>query len=328
MTNQRDMAIAGFLQRAGWADAERRPLAGDASFRRYERLEGKKGRAVLMDAPPPEEDVRPFVKVARLLTRAGLAAPRILIEDADAGLLLLEDMGDAIFTRVLAKGGDEPALYLAAIDALATLHRNPLPDDLPPYDDDLFLFEASLLTDWFMPLAGLELSRKGRDDYLTLWRDLLPLVREVPACVVLRDYHADNLVWLPDRAGIQRVGQLDFQDSVIGPVAYDVVSLLEDARRDVAPATVDAAIGRYLKHFPDLQQSSFETAYAVMSAQRNLKIVGIFCRLLTRDGKPNYQNYLPRVWGHVAKDLRHPALAPLAGWLDRWIPAGARTRAE
>jgi aminoglycoside/choline kinase family phosphotransferase len=327
MKQDREPTIARFLQQAGWTDAERRPLAGDASFRRYDRLEGPKGRAVLMDAPPPEEDVRPFVKVAGLLTGAGLAAPHILAQDTKAGLLLLEDLGDTIYTRVLAAGGDERELYLAAIDALAALHRAPLAGDLPPYDDALFLFEASLLTDWFMPLAGLELSAAGREDYLALWRDLLPLARRLPDCIVLRDYHADNLLWLPERSGIERVGQLDFQDAVIGPVAYDLVSLLEDARRDVAPTTVDAAIQRYLGHFPAIDRGTFQTAYAMMGAQRNLKIAGIFCRLLTRDGKPGYQNFMPRVWGHVATDLKHPALAPLANWLDRWIPVAARTRA-
>jgi aminoglycoside/choline kinase family phosphotransferase len=282
---------------------------------------------VLMDAPPPEEDVRPFVHVARILSDAGLAAPDILAEDPKAGLLLLEDLGDSIYTRVLTDGEEEQQLYLPAIDALVTLHQAGIPADLPAYDDDLFLFEASLLTDWFMPLAGLELTDQGRHDYLNLWRELLPVARQVPDCVVLRDYHADNLLWLPERKGIQRVGQLDFQDAVIGPVTYDLVSLLEDARRDVAPDTIAAAIDHYLAQVPAIDHDTFQASYAVMGAQRNLKILGIFCRLLTRDGKSGYQAYMPRVWGHVATDLKHPALTPLGSWLDRWIPMASRTRA-
>lgn len=312
---------------AGWADADRKPLAGDASFRRYDRLKGPHGDAVLMDAPPPEEDIRPFVSVAGILTDAGLAAPAILAQDPKAGLLLLEDLGDSIYTRVLAQGEDEQKLYLPAIDALVALHQTGAHNDLPAYDDDLLLFEASLLTDWFMPLAGLELTDQGRDDYLNLWRELLPRARQVPDCVVLRDYHADNLLWLPERTGIARVGQLDFQDAVTGPVTYDLVSLLEDARRDVAPDTVAAAIDHYLAQFPAIDRDDFLASYAVMGAQRNLKILGIFCRLLTRDGKPGYQDYMPRVWGHVATDLKHPALAPLVSWLDRWVPLASRTRA-
>ncbi|MBT5432905.1 MAG: phosphotransferase [Alphaproteobacteria bacterium] len=327
MTERRDTLIATFLAKCGWQDAERWTLAGDASFRRYDRLEGPRGRAVLMDAPPPEEDIRPFVRVAQHLTSAGLAAPEIFGQDPEAGLLLLEDLGDDIYTRTLARGGDEEGLYVAAIEALAALHRGGIPGDLPPYDDDLLLFELSLLTDWFMPLAGLALSDGGRRDFVALWRDLLPLAHLVPDGVVLRDYHADNLLWLPQRESHRRVGQLDFQDAVIGPVTYDIVSLLEDARRDVAPATVEAATARYLQAFPDIAPADFATSYAVMGAQRNLKIAGIFSRLLTRDGKPGYQDYMARVWGHIAHDLEHPALAPLAAWLDRWIPPAARKRA-
>ena len=325
--SSREALITHFLEQAGWADAQRSKLAGDASFRRYDRLEGPKGRAVLMDAPPPEEDIRPFVRVARHLTSLGLGAPRILATDAETGFLLLEDLGDAIFTRVLCEGADETVLYSAAIDALALLHKARTPDDIPPYDDDLLLFELSLLTDWFMPLAGLDLSPDGQKEFIRLWEELLPLARAVPDCVVLRDYHADNLLWLPDRSGAASVGQLDFQDAVVGPLAYDIVSLLEDARRDVAPATVPAVIDHYLDQMPDISREAFDTAYAVLGAQRNLKIAGIFCRLLSRDGKAAYQDYMPRVWRHVATDLCHPALEPLSAWLDRWIPPAARTRA-
>ena len=321
----RRRAAAAFLRAHGWQDARRWPLAGDASFRRYQRLEGPRGRAVLMDAPPPAEDVRPFVAIARHLAALGLSAPRLLAGDDQAGFLLLEDLGDAVFTRLLASGGArEEALYLAAIDALVEVQRAPPPAGVAPYDDALFLEELALLPDWFMPLAGLEPTAAARRSFLALWRRLLPLARRAGECLVLRDYHADNLLWLPHRRGAARIGLLDFQDAVAGPAAYDVVSLLEDARRDVRPATAAAARARYLAAFPACDADAFATACAVLGAQRNLKIAGIFCRLFVRDGKPAYLALLPRVWGHLARDLEHPVLAPLADWLDRCIPPAAR----
>ncbi len=321
----RQEAAATFLAARGWHDAHRRPLAGDASFRRYWRLAGRQGRAVLMDAPPPWEDVRPFAAIARHLAALGLSPPRLLACDEAAGFLLLEDLGDDIFTRVLAAGrACERALYLAAIDALVEVQRAPPPATAAPYDDALFLAELALAPDWFMPLAGLALPAAGRADFFALWRRLLPLARRAGTSLVLRDYHADNLLWLPQRQGAARVGLLDFQDAVTGPAPYDLVSLLEDARRNVAAATAAAARARYLAAFAGRDADAFATACAVLGAQRNLKIVGIFCRLAVRDGKPAYLALLPRVWGHLARNLEHPALAPLAAWLARWVPTAAR----
>jgi hypothetical protein len=325
---EREARIADFLSRHGWADAERRVLAGDASFRRYDRLNRVGEAMVLMDAPPPHEDIRPFVHVARYLTGLGLGAPAIVAADDEAGLLLLEDLGDDLFTRVLREGrADERNLYEAATDVLIVLHRAGAKVDLPAYDDKIMLEMALLLVDWFAPLAGIELKGGARDDYAALWRAMLAAAHIGPDTVILRDYHADNLVWRPDRKGPARVGLLDFQDAMIGPRPYDLVSLLEDARRDVAPATVDAVLRRYLAAFPDLDPESFATAYAVAGAQRNCRIIGVFCRLLARDGKPGYQALLPRVWGHLAHDLEHPANAALKDWLDRWVPPAKRTRA-
>ncbi len=324
----RDALIAAFLARNGWGGARRRPLAGDASFRRYDRVEADGRRAVLMDAPPEHEDVRPFVAVARHLGNRGFSAPAILAADEDAGLLLLEDLGDDLFTRVLAAGGDEAALYAAAVDALVELHRAP-PAGLavPAYDDARLRAEADLLIDWYLPAqTGAPAPEPVRAAYTAAWNAVLPLVRAVPDTLVLRDYHADNLIWLPERTGIGRVGLLDFQDAVIGSVAYDMVSLLEDARRDVAAATVEAAIARYLAARPDLDPDAFAAAYAVLGTQRNCKIVGIFTRLWRRDGKPVYLDYLPRVWDHLAGDLAHPVLAPVKRWLDDVIPPERRGR--
>ncbi len=324
MSATRENEIREFLQRCGWDDARRRPIPGDASFRRYERLEGPKGRAVLMDASPDHEDVRPFVRIARHLIAVGLSAPAILAGDVTRGFLLLEDLGDDLYNRILDEGADEGLLYRAAVEALVELHREPVPEDLPPYSDDLFLFEVSLVTDWFMPLAGLEISRAGRDDFLALWRDLLPLARNVPACMVLRDYHADNLLWLPARDGVARVGQLDFQDAVAGPLTYDIVSLLEDVRRKISPETVEMCRAHYLSLMPHVDPGVFATSATIMTAQRNLKIAGIFSRLLGRDGKTAYQRFMPRTWALINDSLGCRHLAPLAAWLDRWIPPQAR----
>jgi aminoglycoside/choline kinase family phosphotransferase len=325
---ERAAQIAAFLAAAGWAEVPRRPLAGDASFRRYERLEAPPRRAVLMDAPPPKEDVRPFIAVARLLHGLGFSAPRILAEEIAAGLLLLEDFGDSTYTRLLAAGAAEEPLYRLAVDLLSALHRSfrlPAAPIVPPYDDARLLAEAALLVDWYLPaITGQPTAPALRDEYLACWRSLLPVARGVSDTLVLRDYHVDNLMLLEGRGGVAACGLLDFQDAVIGPVSYDLVSLLEDARRDVPADLVAAMLRRYLDAFPALDRDAFAASYAVMGAQRNCKIVGIFTRLCVRDGKPVYLGHIPRVWRLIEQDLRHPALAPMARWLDRHIPPSLR----
>lgn len=320
----REAAIAHFLARSGWAGATRRPLAGDASFRRYERLFGDGQRAVLMDAPPPNEDVRPFVKVARFLTMHGYSAPAIIAADEIAGLLLLEDLGDALFTKVLHDGAMTTPLYQAAIDLLVDLHEIVPPDGLPRYDAELMVEEAELFIDWYLAaLAGKPAAEAARVDFRRRWRQVLDSLPAETDVLVLRDYHADNLMWLPDRAGKARVGLLDFQDAVVGHRAYDVVSVLEDARRDVAPALAEAMIARYLDR-TGLDEAAFHLAYAALGAQRNTRIVGVFTRLWQRDGKPQYLDYLPRVWKLLAGDLARPELASLRAWYDRHVPPARR----
>jgi hypothetical protein len=325
---ERDAAIAAFLQRAGWGAARRRKLAGDASFRRYDRLQMDGTTAVLMDAPPPQEDVRPFLRVARLLQGLGLSAPRILAEDVAAGLLLLEDFGDMTYTRLLIEGADEDCLYQLAVDLLVALHGAPPPNadsGIPPYDDGRLLTEAGLLVDWYLPaISGEPTLPALREEYLEIWRGVLPVARAVPERLVLRDFHVDNLMLLNERDGVAACGLLDFQDAVVGPVTYDLVSLLEDARRDVPPALAAAMTERYLAAFPALDGAAFAASYSVMGAQRNAKIVGIFTRLCVRDGKPHYLHHIPRVWRLLEQDLRHNALAPVKAWLDRHIPAAER----
>lgn len=324
-----------FLARQGWHDAGRAALAGDASFRRYERLNRDDDGAVFMDAPPPREDVRSFVAVTKFLRMAGLSAPAVYAGDVASGFLLLEDLGDALFSRVIAEDGPlERPLYEAAVDCLAVLHSAAPPDKIavngddyrvPPYDMALYLDEAALFVDWYLPaLRGGPLSVVERNEFLGLWRAALAPVADARDVLVLRDYHADNLIWLPERTGAARVGLLDYQDAVVGHPAYDLVSLLEDARRDVPPARADEMIDRYLAARPDLDEEDFRTAYAVLGAQRNTKIIGIFTRLYARDGKSGYLDLIPRVWGLLERDLAHPALGGLKAWFDDAVPEEIR----
>jgi aminoglycoside/choline kinase family phosphotransferase len=325
--SDRDAQIAAFLKRAGWGSARRGRLAGDASFRHYDRLDDGPRRAVLMDAPPPKEDVRPFVRIAMQLERLGYSSPRLLAVDLDNGLLLLEDLGDDTYTRLLAGGADEEALYALAVDLLADLHAQPeaIPLGLTPYEDDKLLDEACLLTDWYMPaVLGAETDKAARAEYVRLWRQTFSLARAVPDTLVLRDFHVDNLMKLP-RDGLAACGLLDFQDAVAGPLTYDLMSLLEDARRDIDPALAARMKARYLDRMPGLDRAAFETSWTILAAQRHAKVIGIFTRLARRDGKAGYLVHIPRVWGLLERSLAHPALAGIRDWLDRAIPADRRT---
>jgi N-acetylmuramate 1-kinase len=314
---EREAQIEAFLRAAGFGSARREPLAGDASARRYERIHGGPRPAVLMEAPPGVIDARPFLAIAAWLRDRGWSAPEILAAEPAAGLVLLEDLGDRLFTRAIA---DDPAveepLYAAAVDLLVAIQRTAPPADLPPYDDAWLLREAALLTEWYAP----DLGEQARDEYLEAWRAVLPRVRVGGDVLVYVDYHADNLLWLPGRAGLARVGLLDFQDARLGPPAYDLASLLLDARRDVDPALAGRMIERFLSARPELDPEAFAAAYAILGAQRNAKILGLFTRLARRDGKPRYLAPLPRVRAHLAAGLDHPALGPVRDWFERHLP--------
>jgi len=325
---RRDQEAALFLARFGWGDARRQPIAGDASFRRYERLSGTAGPAILMNAPPPRENVRPFLAVARLLQSLGLSVPRILAADEAAGFLLLEDFGDSTYTRLLAAGHDERQLYALAVDTLIALHRR-LPQAalaaLPAFDEGRALREVSLLLDWYWPAVfGGAADAAIRESFSAAWRQVLPLSRAVPQSMALFDFHVDNLMLLAERTGVAACGLLDFQDAVAGPLVLDLVSLIEDVRRDVPLALGAAMIARYRAAFPEIDDASFAAAYAVMGAQRNTRIVGTFARLLRRDGKPGYQRFMPRVWRLLEGDLAHPDLAPVAAWFAQYLPPAGR----
>lgn len=324
---ERDGQIASFLARHGWGGAIRRTLADDASFRRYDRLTQDDRTAVLMDAPPEKEDVRPFIAIAEILHNLELSAPALFAQNPEQGFLLLEDFGDDTYTRVLAAAPErEEALYLLAVDLLISLHsRFTSAPNVPAYDDAKLALETDLLLDWYLPaVTGKEPSSAVRRDYAQLWQALFAHAHAIPQTLVLRDYHVDNMLWLPDRTGVAACGLLDFQDAVVGPAAYDLVSLLEDARRDVPGALADAAFDRYLAAFPAIDADEFRTAYAVLGAQRSAKILGIFTRLDRRDGKPDYLTHIPRVWRWLEGNLAHPCLAGLREWFDTHLPPNYR----
>jgi N-acetylmuramate 1-kinase len=316
--------INGFLGSAGWPVTNRVSLAGDASARRYDRVHRNQAphTAVLMDAPPQSgEEIQPFLKMAAFLTSAGFSAPIIYAENQQNGLILMEDLGDNLYSRICKSNPEmETQLYQVAIDALVSLHQLHPPKDLAPYSTAVYLREANLLTEWYLPaVTGKKTPEALQSEYSDLIQSLCCQLAGNPNVCVLRDYHAENLLWLPDRQGIARVGQLDFQDALIGHAAYDLVSLLEDARRDTSQKLQQTMIARYLDK-TGMQRTKFLRDYAILGAQRNLKIIGIFSRLCQRDGKQGYVDLIPRVWNHLMHDLRHPALNELQKFVAHHIP--------
>lgn len=366
----RPQTIDRFLDQIGWGAAERHPLPGDASTRSYIRLVSPRGqRAILMNQPQAAEtatcppgasdaerlsagynavarlagaDTRPFAALSSYLNAFGFSAPALLGQDYPSGLLLLEDLGDAHFAELIRNGMPERPLYEAAIDTLIALHGFPAPPTLAvpgerrvhllAYDRLAMMAETDLLAEWFVRLAsGERLADSAWADYRQLWSDLLVRIDIRQPVLTLRDYHAENLMWLPDRSGIARVGLLDFQDALAGAPAYDLVSLLEDARRDVAPAMAAAMLDRYeqgRKANGPFDTQQFRMEAAILAAQRNAKIIGIFARLWLRDKKPKYLGFLPRMWGYMEHDLAHPALAPMKRWFDTHVPAAWRGAIE
>ena len=314
-----------FLAANGWAGADIRPLAGDASFRRYFRVHRDGASAVLMDAPPEHEDVGPFLKVAHHLLERGFSPPRPLALDREKGLLLLEDFGDDRVGPVLAREPHrEREIYESAVDTLAALGRAPAPADIPPYDAAAMEREAGLLTEWYAPAVAIDVDEAAyRAAWRAVWGDVLDWVARKPV-LVLRDYHADNLMVLPGR---RELGLLDFQDALAGHPAYDLVSLLQDARRDVDPALEEAMLEHYYGAAGVADPILFRAHYEILGAQRNSKILGIFTRLWKRDGKPHYLPLQPRVWAYLERNLRHPALEPVRAWFDANIPIDKRAAA-
>ena len=307
-----------FLARHGWDGARIAPLAGDASFRRYFRVHRGDATAVLMDAPPHLEDSRPFLAIGKTLDTLGFSAPQPLAVDLDTGLILLEDFGDARVGPVLARDPSrERSVYEAAVDILAALHDHPA-GDVAAYAIPELLREARLFPDWYLPAVGVA-EAAGYD---AAWAPLWPAVLAGPPVLTLRDYHADNLMII-DRPGLRGLGLLDFQDALAGHPAYDLVSLLQDVRRVVSPDLEAAMLDRYLAA-RSVDAAAFRTAYDILGAQRNIKILGVFTRLAVRDGKAAYLDFHPRLWELVTRNLAAPALAPVAGWFAAHVPATAR----
>lgn len=314
-----------FLSQHGWAGATVAPLAGDASFRRYFRVTDGARRAVLMDAPPPHEDPRPFITVAEWLIAQGLSAPGILARDLVQGLLLIEDFGDARLRETADAAPErELELYGDVTDLLVHLHdREPLPG-LPPHGLDQWLGEVALFTDWYCPALELDVDIAG---WTAAWRELLAPVDAdgLTRVTVLRDYHAENIMLLPGRAGVAGLGLLDFQDALIGHPAYDLVSVLEDARRDVSPDVEAAMLAHYIAATGT--DDAFTRAYWALAAQRNTRILGVFTRLWRRDSKPGYKAFQPRMWGLLERDLAQPGLEQLRDWFAANVPSAARAAA-
>lgn len=313
-----------FLASCGWEGAEVVPLAGDASFRRYFRVVRGEDRAVLMDAPPPHEDPRPFVAMATWLENAGLVAPRILGADLERGLLLLDDLGDVRMRETVDEDPSrERELYEIAVDVLVHLHRQTPMAGLPPHGLTEWLTELDLFIDWYGPAVGLD--NLDRDGWRAAWTEVLAPVADdgLGPVVVLRDYHAENVMLVAGKRGIAHFGLLDFQDALAGHPAYDLVSILEDARRDVSPQIERVMIDRY-KAATDAD-ARFERAYWTLAAQRNARILGVFCRLWKRDGKAHYKQFQPRMWGLMERDLAQPGLEPVKAWFDANVRAAKRT---
>lgn len=318
----RETLLSDFIASNGWHNCARTLVAGDASNRRYERLTRPGGESlILMDAPPEMgEDVRPFISVAQHLRTVGLSAPEIFHIDVEHGFLLIEDLGNDLFKTVIARAPkSEPMLYAAAIDVLSTLHASP-PPPLAPYDARTMTDYAALAFDWYQFAATGNRTTGVQADFEATFCALLAPLDIGRHVLIQRDYHAENLLWLPDRSGPARVGLLDFQDAMLGHPAYDVVSLLQDARRDVTPQIEDEMIARYLRANPQ-DEDAFRAAYALLGVQRNLRIMGVFARLCLRDGKPRYLDFMPRVWAFVTRNLDHPTLGPIADLIHENLPA-------
>jgi N-acetylmuramate 1-kinase len=348
---ERIPTIRRFLESTGYGKAERRRIQGDASTRSYERLKQGDQRTILMNSPrrtdgPPvrggkpysavahlAEDIVPFVAMANGLRQRGFSAPQVYEAELPDGLLILEDLGSEPVVS-----GDPPApieqRYTAAVDVLIALHGQKLPSaipvaphvihSLPPYDIGAYLIEAELLLDWYLPRLGITVTDETRAEYVALWTESLQVAIEAEPTWVLRDFHSPNLLWLPERNGIARIGLLDFQDALMGPAAYDVASLLQDARVDVPELMEVALLGHYVRKRgeidADFEPADFIRLYATLAAQRASKILGIFARLDRRDGKPQYIRHIPRIWGYLQRSLAHPALAMLRDWYSQNVP--------
>lgn len=316
----RAVAIEGYLARNGYAAAAAEPVAQDASFRRYLRLTGGPRPAVLMDAPPPE-DIKAFVMIGRHLAGIGVSVPLVFAADEGQGLLLEEDFGDTSVAHLIGTSV-APGVFDAIVDTLAVLQRAAPPRDLPRWDATTMATTAmGTLFDWWWPaMFGEAAPDEARRDFGAALQTMLAPVAMGPECFVHRDFFAENLLWLPHRNGMNRIGVIDFQGAAIGHPAYDLVSLLQDARRDIPSDLAERTIRRYLAARPELDAGQFRAAYAACAAQRHMRVACQWVRLARRDNRPGYLVHGPRTWRLLEQALRDPAAAALATVMDRWIP--------
>ncbi len=310
-----------FLTEAGWGGALVSPLAGDASFRRYFRVELNGRTAVLMDAPPPHEDPRPFIRMADYLCGIGLAAPAILHRDLDQGLLLISDFGSVRMRETVDAAPErEREIYKAVVNVLIELHRHAPPEGLKTHGLEAWVDEVCLFTDWYCPAVGLDVDREA---FRAIWAEVLGPIDALGQSVTeLRDYHAENIMLVEGKSGHAHIGLLDFQDALIGHPAYDLVSMLEDARRDVSPSVEREMLDHYVR--ATNSPASFEAAYWALGAQRNTRIIGVFTRLWKRDGKPHYTAFQSRMWGLLERNLAHPSMKRLKEWFHANVPQSSR----
>ena len=314
----RDIQRQVFLSGTDFADSRLSPLQQDASFRRYFRIDDGEHSCLLMDAPPDTENLTAWLDIGRHLNRLGLRAPAVLRSDLETGFALIEDFGNRTFTRLLDAGEPHEALYTQAIDLLVHLHQQPnaLLDGLKPYDFETLMTEVFLMPDWFLPLiSGQPTAPQDRERYQQIWETVFASLPTPAISLVLRDFHVDNLMQLPADNPFQEIGLLDFQDALIGPMAYDLMSLLEDARRDLPPALTEQMQQRYFQAMPLLEVENFQLWYRILAVQRHCKVAGIFSRLAIRDDKPQYLEHIPRVLRLLQAHLEDPLLRPLGNWL-------------
>jgi aminoglycoside/choline kinase family phosphotransferase len=362
LSSDRETEKAAFLAAAGYGDASRAPLPGDASTRSYERiLRPGEPSLMLMNAPPAAEApplgaeateaerlaagytatarlsggrIEAFVAAADYLCRQGLSAPKVVAFDKARGFCLMEDLGDDLFVRRIEAGEDETPLYLAAVEAVARLHEASPPAvlgegeaqwPLLPYDALALKTGADLFVEWlpkFDPRVVVDDAARAAWD--AAWAPILAHASAGAVAFTHRDYHAENLLWLPDREGVARVGLIDFQDCVLAHPSWDLHSLLQDARRDVSPELEQKALDHYFALRPGVDRAAFMADYAALAALNEARILGIFSRLVVRDGKPKYAGFMPRMWGHLNRNLAHPDLAAVRAWVEENVPAEAR----
>jgi len=344
----REQLIVQFLQENGWADAKRTPFPGDASSRAYERLTRGDEQIVLMNAPfmPHKDpysteaklagsDPNAFICLATALTRRGFSAPHITATDTNNGFMLLEDLGADLFSQVLVNDpSKEKELYSTAIDCLAAIYRSSFSDQLSAhgaewhvrkYDAQALQTEADLFLEWYVPEFGNRIDETAKAAWYEIWADAFLHLEAHAHGLALRDFHADNVFWLPEREATAKIGLIDFQDALIAHPSYDLVSLLADARRDVDLDMADSLISQFCQQAGIPDDNKFRAAYAVQAAQRNAKILGIFVRLARRDGKECYLDMIPRVAQHFTRDISHPALVKMHQWVTTYAPTVLET---